>query len=118
MKGMNHTNGRAVDGLAHLYQSVAKILTTPLGSRVGRRLFGSELYSLIDAPNNNATRVRLFAATATALMRWEPRLKVTRIGLSNDPNAPNVQFVDIEGFTTISGQLVSTSVPMNQARNA
>lgn len=110
MRGMNHKTGRAIDGLAHLYQSIAKILTTPLGSRIGRRHFGSELFDLVDAPNNPATRVRLYAAVATALMRFEPRVKVTRVGLSLDPGQPGAQVIDIEGVTNISRELVSTSV--------
>jgi len=49
MKGMNASTGRASGGLQHLYQSIAKILTTPVGTRVKRREFGSELPELVDA---------------------------------------------------------------------
>ncbi len=112
MKGMNATTGRATTGLANLYQSIAKILTTPIGTRIARRDFGSELFDLIDAPNNGATRVRLYAAAATALMRWEPRLKLSRVQLSTDvtETGAGVQVLDIEGTTTVSGDPVSTSV--------
>jgi phage baseplate assembly protein W len=113
MKGMNHTTGRAVDGVSHLCQSVARILTTPRGSRIARRDFGADLQELVDAPMNPATRVRLFAATATALMRWEPRLKLTRVGLSVDPTKPGGAVIEIEGITTISREAVSTTVPLN-----
>lgn len=112
MKGMNATTGRATTGLDHLYQSIAKILTTPVGTRIARRDFGSELPELVDAPNNGATRVRLYAAAATALMRWEPRLKLSRVQLSTDVTETDagVQVLDIEGSTTVSGDPVSTSV--------
>jgi phage baseplate assembly protein W len=76
---MNRTTGRRIEGLAHLHQSIADILTTPPGSRVMRREYGSLLPELIDQPDNGTTRVRIFAATAAALMRWEPRLRVSRI---------------------------------------
>jgi phage baseplate assembly protein W len=111
---MNAKTGRATFGLAHLYQSIEKILTTPLGTRIARRDFGSELPELVDAPNNDATRVRLYAAAATALMRWEPRLKLTRVQLSTDVNeiGAGVQVLDIEGTTTESGDQVSTSVQL------
>lgn len=118
MKGMNHTTGRALDGVPHVCQSVSKILTTPIGSRVGRREFGSELYELVDAPMNPATRVRLFAATATALMRWEPRLKLTRVGLLVDPSRPGRAVIQIEGITKISRETVSTEVPLTTTRAA
>lgn len=116
MKGMNHATGQAIDGVAHLCQSIARILTTPLGSRIGRRDFGSELHQLVDAPNNAATRVRVFAASATALMKWEKRVKVTRIGLSNDPNVPGAQIIDIEGTTGLSRDLVTTRVTLTPSR--
>lgn len=115
MKGMNASTGRSTTGLEHLYQSITKILTTPIGSRIARRDFGSELPELVDAPNNGATRVRLYAAAATALMRWEPRLKLSRVQLSTDATetVDGVQVLDIEGTTTISGDLVSTSVRLS-----
>lgn len=79
MTGMNRATGHALDSDAHLRQSIADILCTPLGTRVMRRDYGSRLAELIDQPLNDATRTRLFGATATALQRWEPRVHVRRI---------------------------------------
>ncbi|KPN28874.1 baseplate wedge subunit [Halolamina pelagica] len=45
MPGVDRTNGQRLEGLAHIRQSVADILTTPLGSRVMRRDYGSLLLS-------------------------------------------------------------------------
>jgi uncharacterized protein len=67
--GMSATSGAALSDMAHLRQSIATILFTPVGSRVMRRSFGSLLPELIDQPDNPTTRVRLFAAVAGALMR-------------------------------------------------
>jgi len=115
MRGMNASTGRATAGIAHLYQSIAKILTTPIGTRIARRDFGSELPELVDAPNNGATRVRLYAAIATALMQWEPRLRLTRVQLSDDltNTGAGVQVVDIEGTTTETDEPVSTRVQLS-----
>ena len=44
-----------------------------------RRDYGSRLFSLVDAPMNQTTKVDLYAATAEALRKWEPRLKVTSV---------------------------------------
>ena len=112
MRGMDAKTGRAISGLAHLYQSIAKILTTSIGSRLKRRPFGSEIPDLIDAPNNGETRVRLYAAIATALMRWEPRLRLNRVQLSAETTetGAGVQVVDIEGTTTDTGDVVSTRI--------
>lgn len=77
--GMSATTARPVDGLAHLHQSIRDILTTPIGTRVMRREYGSNLFELIDAPLTGETIARIYAATADALRKWEPRLKLTRV---------------------------------------
>ena len=61
--GMNAESGRAISETAHILQSVRDILTTPIGTRVMRRDYGSEIFSLIDQPQHGATRLRLMAAT-------------------------------------------------------
>lgn len=97
MSGMDQRSGRAIAGLDHLRQSVSDILTTPVGSRLARRSYGSLLPELIDHPDNGATRVRLIAATAGALMRWEPRIRVSRIRLKRGERAGQV-LVELEGL--------------------
>ncbi|KVN50002.1 GPW/gp25 family protein [Burkholderia ubonensis] len=123
MKGMNAATGRAIADLDHLYQSIGKIVSTPLASCVKRRPFGSDLFSQIDAPNNGAERTRLYAAIATALMRWEPRLVLTRVQITvDDATVGEVfsgkQYVDIEGYTTESGAAVRARVPLNEVITA
>lgn len=81
MIGVSASTGRELSGADHLRQSIADILTTPLGSRVMRRDYGSLLPELVDQPFNDATRLRLFGATALALMRWEPRIRLIRVQL-------------------------------------
>lgn len=80
---MNRVTGEALDPDSdeHLVQSLGDILTTPIGARVGRRDYGSELPDLIDQPDNPQTRIRCFAASAGAVMRWDPRLKLKRVQL-------------------------------------
>lgn len=53
---LDSKTGRRLESIEHLKQSIAIILTTPLGSRLERRTFGSLLPGLIDAPFNPATR--------------------------------------------------------------
>jgi len=81
MNGMHATTGKPLSGTAHLVQSVADILTTPIGTRIMRRDYGSRLPELIDQPWNGANLVRMYGAIATALHRWEPRLNLTRLTL-------------------------------------
>lgn len=79
MEGIDATTGKRLGGLDHLRQSIRDILTTPIGSRVMRREYGSRLYKLIDAPMNRSTLLDLYAATAEALERWEPRFRLASI---------------------------------------
>lgn len=79
MNGTNRNTGKPLSGLEHLRQSVIDILTTPLGSRVMRPTYGSRLFELIDSPISPARQLEFFAATAEALRKWEPRLKVQRV---------------------------------------
>lgn len=66
----------------HLVQSIGDILTTPIGSRVLRRTYGSELPDLIDQPiEAKRLPIKLFAATAMALLAWEPRVRLSRVQL-------------------------------------
>ncbi|MDO4708523.1 MAG: GPW/gp25 family protein [Pseudomonadota bacterium] len=96
MRGMSARTGQAISGDAHLAQSVADILTTPVGTRIMRRDYGSPLPLLVDAPANAATTVRLYGAAATALQRWEPRLTLTRISLWRIDNGQYQ--LDIDGI--------------------
>ncbi|MBU0680094.1 MAG: GPW/gp25 family protein [Proteobacteria bacterium] len=79
MHGTDAATGKTISGIAHLHQSIRDILTTPLGSRVMRRDYGSRLFELVDRPVNPALTVELYAATAEALAKWEPRFRLTTV---------------------------------------
>lgn len=82
MTGMHKSTGKPISGVDHIVQSIADILTTPLGSRVMRRDYGSRLFELIDAPLTAASRLLLIAATAGAIRRWEPRVTLDKVSLT------------------------------------
>lgn len=102
MRGVDATTGKPLEGIAHLRQSVRDILTTPLGSRVMRRTYGSRLFDLVDRPLNAATLVEIFAATAEAVLRWEPRLQVQRVQ-ARSISAGSIE-VDLEAIYVPTGQ--------------
>jgi len=91
--GMHITTGLAISEAEHIKQSVRDILTTPVGTRLMRREYGSEIFELLDQPQNGATRLRLMAATVMALLRWEPRIEVSSVSLGSSA---------IDGNLTIS----------------
>lgn len=80
---MSAQTGSAIDGTWHLKQSIRDILTTPIGSRVMRRDYGSRLPDLIDAPTNRRILAAIYSATASALRRWEPRFKLQRVSVDS-----------------------------------
>lgn len=96
--GLNMTTGRAVTDHDHLVQSITQILTTPVGSRIMRREFGSLLPELLDHPFNDATAMLLYAASATALIRQEPRLRLTRVQLQPSDQDPGRSDLIIHGY--------------------
>lgn len=79
MTGIDAATGRALGGIAHLRQSVRDILTTPVGSRVLLRGYGSRIPELVDRPLERALLASVQAEAAGALARWEPRLRLRRV---------------------------------------
>lgn len=79
MSGLDRHSTQILTDDAHLTQSIGDILSTPKGTRVMRRGYGSDLPYLIDAPINGETMIDLFFATAEALDEWEPRFQLRRV---------------------------------------
>jgi phage baseplate assembly protein W len=99
MTGMSRTSGAAIDGLDSIRESVADILGTPIGTRVGRRDYGSLLPELIDQPMTAANILRIFAASALAITRWEDRLRLRRVTLAGGAR-PGAATLNIEADRT------------------
>jgi phage baseplate assembly protein W len=76
---MSRTTGGYLNDLEHLKQSIVDILTTPVGSRVMRREYGSNLFYLVDRPVNREFVQQIYAAVAEAIERWEPRFDLKKI---------------------------------------
>lgn len=112
MTGMNASTGRSLERLEHIRQSVRDILTTPIGTRVMRRDYGSLLPELIDQPLNEATVLRAYSATVVALMKWEPRIRVTAIRRRVSVDQPGGTVFEIDAQTTVGEPL---SVEFNVA---
>ena len=108
---MNRETGAAIDTVEHIAQSISDILSTRLGTRVMRREYGSLLPELVDHPFNDTTRLRLYAATVMALMRWEPRIRLSKILLSLG-DQPGQAFLDIDGTQVDSSEPLSLRVPL------
>lgn len=107
--GMNAVTGQTLDGLAHIRQSVRDILTTPLGSRVMRRDYGSLLPELIDQPLVGATLLKALAAATMALIRCEPRLRITQLNFYTTQEKQLALHIEAENIQDIS--TIPTALP-------
>lgn len=110
--GMSRNHGRRLSGVAHLRQSVADILLTPLGSRVMRPEYGSEIFEWLDSPLEQEQLVEIYAATAKAIERWEPRLRLTRIHATGATASPGHLIIDLEGIYVPSSQDLRSARPI------
>jgi len=81
MRGIS-VNGQPLSDIDHLRQSIRDILTTRKGTRVMCRDYGSRLPELVDRPVNPAFEMDVYAATAEALARWEPRFELSQITIT------------------------------------
>ncbi|HDL7749403.1 TPA: GPW/gp25 family protein [Yersinia enterocolitica] len=109
--GMSRNTGRAITDADHISQSIADILITPVGSRVMRRTYGSLLSELIDQPQNPTLRLQIMAASYSAILRWEPRVKLTAITFETTLDGKMV--VDITGTRTDSTAPLSLTIPVS-----
>lgn len=115
MTGMGRISGAVLDGLEHIRQSVVDILATPMGSRVGRREYGSLLLELIDQPMTPANILRLYAATAVALSRWEDRIRLRRVGLvvGERPGSATITIDATRTDAAATNGIVRLSIPLS-----
>lgn len=107
MIGIDARIGRRLDSLSHLHQSIRDILTTRHGTRVMRRDYGSRLPDLVDNPITPRLAMELYAATAEALQKWEPRLRLTRVRIV-EAVAGRVM-LDLEGVYLPDGNDITIS---------
>lgn len=105
MQGTNALTGGYLSGISHLKQSIKDILTTPIGSRVMRRDYGSRLFQLTDAPSNRSTVADIYSATVDALTKWEPRFRLSSVKLTD--SAPGTLVLSVVGQYLPDGQTVT-----------
>lgn len=113
MTGMSRSSGRDLTEVEHIRQSIRDILTTPIGSRVMRRTYGSLIPALADQPGNAANCLRLMSAAVMAILAWEPRVSVSTalVNIGIDGTATlDLEAVRRDGQR--SGSSISLSIPL------
>lgn len=97
--------------LNHIQQSIHDILTTPIGSRLMRRDYGSRLADLIDQPTNQTLLLQCYSAIYTALLLWEKRIDISQI-LINTPISSQL-IIDLDFILVDANQQASMSIPLS-----
>lgn len=102
---MNINNGKPISEIAHIKQSIANILTTPIGSRIMRRNYGSRLFEKIDRPINGELIAEIYSDIIEAIFTWEPRFEVEQVIVQNITNGKIT--IDIEGALLRNGKRIT-----------
>jgi len=101
---MNINNGKNISEISHIKQSIANILTTPLGSRIMRRDYGSRLFEKIDRPINGELIAEIYSDIVEALFIWEPRFELEQVTVQNVEQGKII--IDLEGNLLRNGQKI------------
>jgi len=82
MAGMDRNTGRWIAGWPHTLQSIADVLSTPLETRVLRRMYGADDETLQDRPINPDVITTAIMAVAVPVARWEPRVEMVHVSIA------------------------------------
>ncbi|MBR4507251.1 MAG: GPW/gp25 family protein [Alphaproteobacteria bacterium] len=105
MTGMDKASGKPLADLLHLKQSIADILSTPIGSRIMRRDYGSRLFKRIDAPMTGELMAEIYSDVVEALFSYEPRFEVTNVSVVSIENGHLI--LDLVGKYLVTGETVT-----------
>ena len=82
-------------GERDIEQSIRIILETIPGERVMRPEFGCRAKEMVFAPQNAGTQALMTQYVERALARWEPRIEVDNVRVSQDDGQPGAMLVEI-----------------------
>ena len=88
--------------MEHLRQSITNILSTPIGSRIMRRDYGSRLFKRLDAPLTGELMAEIYADVVEALFSYEPRFEVTNVSVVSMDQGHLI--LDVTGKYLITGE--------------
>jgi hypothetical protein len=99
-------------GEANIAESIAIILKTARGERVMLPEFGAGLGDFLFQPNTTATHARLAHAIRLELARWEPRITVSAVDVTADPDDPTAALVLINWVLVATGSQRETRLTL------
>lgn len=102
---MNIITGKSISEINHLRQSISNILTTPIGSRVMRRDYGSNLFNKIDRPINGELIAEIYLDIVESLFIWEPRFELDQVFVQEVIKGKIT--IDLEGSFLSNGEKIT-----------
>lgn len=102
---MNIITGKSISEINHLRQSISNILTTPIGSRVMRRDYGSNLFNKIDRPINGELIAEIYLDIVESLFIWEPRFELDQVFVQEIVKGKIT--IDLEGSFLSNGEKIT-----------
>lgn len=103
-------SGLTISEIESIEQSIQDIVTTPLGSRIMRRDYGSMVPDLIDQPMSDVLILKMYSAIYTPVARWEPRINIESINITGIGSG--FMQLDLESVHTITGQSLNLNIPL------
>lgn len=101
-------DGQVMSYIDQIRQSIADILTTPIGSRVMRREYGSLLPELIDRPIDDVLVLQCYSAIYSALYLWEDRIIIDTVAIEYASHG--VMSIRLDAVLTDSGEASQIAV--------
>jgi phage baseplate assembly protein W len=105
------------EGEANIRESIAVVLKTEPGERVGVPEFGAGLGRYLFEPNTAATHARMQDAIVRALAHWERRIEVEAVDIAADVADPETALATITYrlVATDARERISLNIPMAAA---
>jgi phage baseplate assembly protein W len=103
------------EGPQNIRESIEIILQTELGSRLMLRSFGGGLGPFLFEPNIPATHRLIQEQVESALTLWEPRIRLTAVEVSPDPENRRGVILTIEYSLVATGAAEQLALAVNLA---
>lgn len=107
---MSRHNGSVLSEKEQIQQSLEDISTTPIGSRIYRREYGTQLADLIDQPISSGLYLKIYSTLYVAYSRWEDRIEISQMQVVEIKDGQLI--LDIDGYLKLTGTPVNLSFPI------
>ena len=95
-----------------IQQAIWIVLSTSLGERVMRPDFGAGAQDYVFESNSPVTRTGLAGAVREALVRWEPRIDIDSVRVTDSPDQASLVLISIDYRIRATNELFNMVYPL------